>query len=425
MNILDEIVIAQKNGEARGITSICSANPSVLEAAILHARAHQSPILIESTCNQVNQYGGYIGMRPHEFVRYLGDLVDRLDFPNENLIIGGDHLGPEVWQAEPAESAMGKARVLVRDYVNAGYFKIHLDASMKLGDDPEGPLSSQIAAGRAADLARVVEDSYAQSGIGAAPRYVIGTEVPVPGGAREKESYVHVTRVTDTAETIESTRQAFYQKGLESAWERVIALVVQPGVEFGDDFILDYDQGAAAGLSGFIKGTDQVYEAHSTDYQTSDALHQMVADHFAILKVGPALTYAYREAIFALAIMEAVLVPEARCSNLIETLDYVMLADPTHWRRYYQGDRHQQRFARQFSYSDRSRYYWTTPAVQAALRRLFQNLSEYPIPTSLLSQYLPVQYARFRSGSLPLSPEAIIKDKIMDLLQDYHKATQP
>jgi len=425
MDILDEIVADQKRGEARGITSICSANPSVLEAVILHARSHHSPLLIESTCNQVNQFGGYIGMRPHEFVRYLGEMVVRLDFPRENLIIGGDHLGPEVWQAEPAETAMDKARVLVRDYVRAGYLKIHLDASMKLGGDPEGPLSSRMAAVRAADLAWVAEDAYNQGGIDIVPRYVIGSEVPVPGGAREKETHLQVTRVTDAAETIELTRQAFYKRGLESAWERVIALVVQPGVEFGDDFVLDYDPQAAADLSAFIEGTDLVYEAHSTDYQTSDALRQMVADHFAILKVGPALTYTYREAVFALAMMETALVPEVRRSNLIETLDYIMLANPTHWRKYYLGDPLEQRFARQFSYSDRSRYYWTNPAFQKALNRLFENLSEYPIPTSLLSQYLPVQYARVRHGSLSLSPGAIVKDKIKDLLQDYYKATQP
>ena len=425
MDILDEIVAAQKRGEARGITSICSANPSVLEAVILHAQSHQSPLLIESTCNQVNQFGGYIGMRPHEFVRYLGEIVDRLDFPREDLIIGGDHLGPEVWQAEPAETAMEKARVLVRDYIRAGYLKIHLDASMKLGGDPEGPLSSEIAAGRAADLAWVAEDAYNQGGIDVAPRYVIGTEVPVPGGARENESHLQVTQVTDAARTIEATRQAFYKQGLESAWERVIALVVQPGVEFGDGFVLDYDPQAAADLSAFIEGTDLVYEAHSTDYQTSNALRQMVADHFAILKVGPALTYAYREAVFALAMMEIALVPEARCSNLIETLDYVMLANPTYWRKYYLGDQREQRFARQFSYSDRSRYYWTNPALQSALNRLFQNLREHPIPLSLLSQYLPVQYARIRCGSLSLTPDEIIKDKIMDLLQDYYSAAQP
>ena len=307
---------------------------------------------------------------------------------------------------------MGKARVLVRDYVKAGYFKIHLDASMMLGDDPEGPLSSETAAGRAADLAWVAEDAYAQYSIEIVPRYVIGTEVPVPGGAREKESHLNVTRVTDAAETIDATRKAFYKRGLESAWERVIALVVQPGVEFGDDFVLDYDPQAAADLSAFIEGTDMVYEAHSTDYQTADALRQMVADHFAILKVGPALTYAYREVVFALAMMEAALVPKSKCSNLIETLDYVMLSNPTHWRKYYLGDPQEQRFARQFSYSDRSRYYWTNPALQTALNRLFENLSEYPIPTSLLSQYLPVQYARVRHGSLSLSPGAIVKIKM-------------
>ena len=82
-------------------------------------------------------------------------------------------------------------------------------------------------------------------------------------------------------------------------------MVVQPGVEYGDDHIFDYDRAAAAELSRFI--TTQpglVYEAHSTDYQTPAALRALVEDHFAILKVGPALTFAYREAVFALELIE-------------------------------------------------------------------------------------------------------------------------
>ena len=87
---------------------------------------------------------------------------------------------------------------------------------------------------------------------------------------------------------------------------------MQPGVEFGDDFVLPYQPDAARELSKFIETQPIIYEAHSTDYQTRQALKNLVRDHFAILKVGPALTFAFREAVFALAMMENELVPTER-----------------------------------------------------------------------------------------------------------------
>lgn len=422
---IDEVVSAQKKGEARGIYSVCSAHPTVVRASLAHALENGTYALVESTCNQVNQFGGYTGMRPGDFRSFLGEMARRLDFPPERLILGGDHLGPEVWQDEPVEIAMAKACVLVRDYVLAGYLKIHLDASMKLKGDPAGPLSREIAAMRSAELAQAAEEAHARRGFGEAPRYVIGTEVPIPGGARQKEDHVSVTRVSDVEATIEVSRQAFVEKGLESAWERVIALVVQPGVEFGDDFIQEYDQKGAADLSNFIEKESLVFEAHSTDYQTRECLRQMVGDHFAILKVGPALTFAYREAVFALAMMENELYPGGERSNLIKVLDQVMLEHPKHWAKYYPGDRRTKHFARKYSYSDRCRYYWLDPTIQAALRKLMRNLGKATIPLSLVSQYLPEQYKRIREGRLENKPQEIIWDKIRDVLDDYQSAIQP
>jgi D-tagatose-1,6-bisphosphate aldolase subunit GatZ/KbaZ len=431
MRYLDEIVSAQKRGDARGIASICSAHPTVLEASLVQARDEDAFVLIESTCNQVNQYGGYTGMTPSDFARYLDELSVRFDFPRERLILGGDHLGPEVWQHDPVEIAMQKARRLVRDYVGAGFQKIHLDASMKLKGDADGPLSKELAANRSAELARVAEDAYLDRGFGEAPRYVIGTEVPLPGGARQEADVLgdsetlQVTTVSDATETLETTRCTFFSQGLESAWERVIALVVQPGVEFGNDFVQAYDHDIAADLAGFIESENLVFEAHSTDYQTRETLRQMVADHFAILKVGPALTFAYREAVYALAMMEDALFPRDDCSTLIEVLDQVMLANPIHWRKYYLGDSRAQRFARHFSYSDRSRYYWPHPEVQTALARLLRNLGSVSIPLSLISQYLPGQYRRIRVGQLDNDPHELVLDSIKGTLQDYWGAVNP
>lgn len=432
-NLLDEIVRLQKRGEVRGIPSICSAHPWVLRAAMSRTGTGTSwrengLLLIESTCNQVNQFGGYTGLIPAAFVTYVHDLAAETGFPVGRLVLGGDHLGPGPWQDEPAASALQKAADLVRDYVLAGYTKLHLDASMRLADDdPSRPLDVELSARRTAFLARVAEDTLAkvsepsqgfkepEQGL----RYVIGSEVPLPGGATAHEQAVSVTKVKDVRRTLEVTQAAFQSQGLEAAWEKVIALVVQPGVEFGDDFVLDYQPAAARGLKRFSETIPFVYEVHSTDYQTAEALRQLVRDHFAILKVGPALTFAFREAVFALALMENELFPANEQSHLIETLDSVMQTEPKYWRKHYHGDERELAFARKYSLSDRIRYYWPVPQVQAALERLLQNLAGKPPPLALVSQFMPRQWEKLRNGQIKNTPEAFILDIVGSVLEEY------
>jgi D-tagatose-1,6-bisphosphate aldolase subunit GatZ/KbaZ len=429
-HFLDRLVIEQKNGNALGIASICSAHPYVLRAAMQYAKSQGTPVLVESTCNQVNQFGGYTGMTPRSFVKFVSAIAEAEQLDLHQVYLGGDHLGPNVWQHESAMIAMEKSRALVKAYVEAGFTKIHLDASMKLSDDePDKPLPVEISATRAADLALAAEETWKSCCSGVAPRYIIGTEVPVPGGAFEHENGVQVTSVADAQETIEVTKQAFIVRGLASAWERVVALVVQPGVEFGDDFVLEYQPEKAKELAAFIEGQDHmVYEAHSTDYQTRAALTHLVEDHFGILKVGPALTFAFREAVFALANIETEMQTRIRPmqrSQLLDVMDDVMVNLPEYWSKYYGGNEYDLRFARKFSLSDRVRYYWPDPRIQEALGKLMRNLDEVEIPYSLLSQYVPQQYEKIRSGQIVNSPDAIVLDHIQDVLRTYHAACQP
>jgi D-tagatose-1,6-bisphosphate aldolase subunit GatZ/KbaZ len=419
MNALDLILAAQKSGEPRGIPAVCSAHPYVLQAAFQHGKSHPFPVLLEATCNQVNQFGGYTGMTPADFVSYVKGISAENAFPLERVILGGDHLGPSVWQNESIESAMPKALAMVQAYVRAGFTKIHLDASMKLADDAPGILPVEMIAHRAAQLAKTAEEAAPDA---SQLRYVIGTEVPVPGGAfgSHEPGGIHITQVDDTQQTIRVTRTAFFRAGLEAAWERVIAVVVQPGVEFGDDYVVEYRPEAAKELRAFIQSEHRlVYEAHSTDYQTRAALQNLVRDHFAILKVGPGLTFAFREAVFALAHMEEEIYHAEDRSHIRHTLEAAALRHPEYWQKYYPGTVEEQAFKRKYSLSDRIRYYWTDPAVQAALSHLLRNLSQKPLPLSLVSQYLPVQYRHIRSGDLPNDAQDILLDRVMDVLKDY------
>lgn len=424
---LRELLRSNRRGEAVGIYSVCSANRFVLEAAMLEASRNRSLLLIEATSNQVNQFGGYTGQTPADFAKFVSQLATDMHFPVSQLVLGGDHLGPHVWRNTPAAVAMERACAMVGDYVRAGFTKIHLDASMPCDGDPAllgRPLADEIVSARAAQLCEAAEEARRSFPHSATPPvYVIGTEVPVPGGEPLQSSAPKVTSTKDLAHTIDLAKKAFLARGLHSAWERVIAVVVQPGVEFGDASVFPYDARATRYLAKFVpRGWPGAYEAHSTDYQSRDGLRQMVKDHFAILKVGPWLTFAFREAVFALEAIERECVPcgnGCEPSGVQQALEKAMLENPVHWKNYYRGDERALQFARKYSYSDRSRYYWPHPDVVSALQRLIQNLTVHPAPVSLLSQYLPVQSEAVRSGALANRPADLIRHRIIEVLDQY------
>lgn len=426
-----EVIQRHKAGDPVGIYSVCSANRFVLEASMMQAINDGTSLLIESTSNQVDQYGGYTGMTPLQFRDFVSGIAQSVNFPMDKIILGGDHLGPNSWQNEPAAVAMEKAEDLIRAYVSAGFQKIHLDTSMRCADDPGDshlPFDTEIVAERAARLCRVAESAARESDIpGVRPLYVIGTDVPIPGGAQEKLDKVRITSDQEVEETIAVTRDAFRKLGLSEAWNRVIAVVVQPGVEFGDTSVIEYQRSEASVLSRFIGKQDAlVYEAHSTDYQTRVALRQMVEDHFAILKVGPWLTFALREAIFSLSLMEEEWIPktsDSPLSRIREQLEKSMTMDPAYWQKHYHGSLHRIEFARRYSYSDRIRYYWPETRVQNALTQLIMNLEENPVLLTLLSQFMPVQYLAVREGHIKNHPLDLIRHKIMEVTDVYSFAT--
>lgn len=425
-----DILSEHKHGNPQGIFAVCSAHPVVLETTIKHASMVGYPLLIESTSNQVNQYGGYTGMTPSQFSSSILDLCQRYSFPGHRLLMGGDHLGPYPWRDQPASIAMEKACQMVGEYVAAGYRKIHLDSSMHCGDDdPAKPLSPRLIAERSASLCLIAEQTATHDPESKhRPVYVIGSEVPAPGGLPTSEEKLTVTSVTDVDETIQLTHNAFLKRGLESAWDRVVAIVVQAGVDFGDQTIHSYDRSKTTALRQFIERDNRfVFEAHSTDYQMPYSLKEMVTDHFAILKVGPELTFAYREAIYALEQIErqiASILAIPNPSEISTVVDRVMCKNPKNWQEYYTGSASVVAFSRRFSMSDRIRYYWSDPEVISAAKRLLENLTSVEIPLSLLSQYLPIQYKKVRDGTLPTSPLAWVEDHICSVLTRYASATR-
>ena len=398
MNIFNDLIETRKAGKACGLYSVCSSQPAVLDAAFMRASKSKHPVLIEATANQVNQYGGYTGMTPEDFAKNLRQRAERFGVNEGLFAYGGDHLGPFPWRKKKAAEAMKEAETMVKAFVAAGAVKIHLDASMPLADDPKGALNPAVAAQRAAELCFAAEEEFAHNKKLKAkmpPVYVIGTEVPIPGGTAEQgKSMAPVpTKPEDFHETIRLHKEAFVRKGLSAAWSRVIAVVVQPGVEFGAMNVYPYRRKPAKELMQALHAYPSlVFEGHSTDYQQEQSLRMLVEDGVAILKVGPGLTFAMREALFGLAYIDMELSGSSGKPDLIVTLEKAMEFFPESWKDYYAEDN---RIEMLFGYSDRVRYYWDNPIVMASVRKLTESLSRKKIPVQLLSQYIPHLQADF------------------------------
>ena len=415
MTARDEFLQTLKQNRTSGTgvaVSVCSAHPDVLRATFRVARDYDHFALIESTSNQVDQYGGYTGMTPADFVAMVHSIAEKEGFPKDRILLGGDHLGPNRWQKGPAETAMSEAETLMAAYVEAGYEKIHLDASFVCADDT-APLSDEIVASRCVRLAKVCEAHAGKT----KPVYIIGTEVPTPGGAVEEEE-MRPTSPQEARRTLDVFEQSFRDAGLADAWSRVVGVVVQPGVEFSDDEIADYP--GDKGLRDVIARQDgMVFEAHSTDYQTPANLRSLVENHFYILKVGPWLTFALRESLLALEAAEREMAP-ADPSNFRAVLTEVMRAEPGYWQNYYTGSEAEIAYKLIYSYSDRARYYLGHPAVAAARDKLMANLAG-GVPDAVINQYLPECAAPVRAGQ-PNRPEELTLRRVSDVLGVYFDA---
>ena len=429
-DLLRDMIEKRKEGIICGVPSYCTANELVIESVLKQAKRFDDSILIEATANQVNQFGGYTGMKPADYREFVYEIANRIGFPRENVVLGGDHLGPLTWVDEDEASAMDKAEELVRLFVAAGYKKIHLDTSMRLASDPtDEMLSDETIAARGARLYAACEEEYqkllAKNPEEKRPVYIIGSEVPIPGGAQEEEDSISVTKPAAVEKTLAAYKEQFEKVGMGDAFENIIGIVVQPGVEFGDDTVFHYNRVNAAELTAAMKKYDGVVmEGHSTDYQSPAGLKEMVEDGIAILKVGPALTFALRDGIFALSAIEKVMLPEEKQVKFEDVLEKVMMENPGNWQKHYHGNDKELYIKRKYSFSDRCRYYFALPEIQEAIAKLIENIDSVDIPLGLLHQYMPLQYVKVRDGKLAKEGRALLLDSVNEITETYNYATK-
>ena len=419
MNLrLKDLAKSYQTGKASGIVSVCSAHPIVLRAAMRHGLQTHFTVLIEATCNQVNQDGGYTGKQPADFVKLVKTIAIEEGLPTDQLILGGDHLGPNPWKSLHQEHAMQKASELVRSYVVAGFNKIHLDTSMGCKDEPR-MISDQLSAVRTIKLLKIAETTAQETNL-PPPHYVIGTEVPTPGGANHLLREVIATTSKNAKKTIDTHLNMMKNEGLSHVIPRVIGLVVQPGVEFGNHNVIYYDRKKTTELTNILENyPNLIFEAHSTDYQGEEKLSELVKDGFLILKVGPELTFSLREGIYGLDLIASELFSSYGDRPLYKQIEKLMLLEPGHWKDYYFGTDMEKRLLCHYSLSDRIRYYWSSKVAKNAVEKLFDTIQGKKIPFTLIKQFLP---SETKFADIPLDPKDLLISKITKNLEVYNQA---
>jgi D-tagatose-bisphosphate aldolase class II non-catalytic subunit len=411
---LARIIARNRAGEAIAIPSVCTAHPDALEASLTLAESLDQPIVVEATSNQVNQDGGYTGLKPDDFIRFVKDIATRAKVSPTRILFGGDHLGPQAWRKLPAEQAMAKAHRMVADYAAAGFTKIHLDCSEGCAGEP-AQLPDSITATRSAALAATALKHATDPG---KLLFVIGTEVPPPGGARtDDHGDIPPTTAASAMATLDAHRDAF--AALNLPLDQIGGLVVQPGVEFSPMEVHHLPMQRDPGLLAALQDRPGLcLEAHSTDYQHPEVYPRLAELGFAFQKVGPALTFAWREALYALDTIRAQN-GWATGPSLPDTMEEVMLANPAYWQAHIHGTSADPRTERHFGLADRIRYYWPDPKARAAVRLLIADLSDKRLPDPLLAaHFCTAEIASARASAYPM-PRALALARVQTALRPY------
>lgn len=338
----------------KSLPSFCTSNFNVIKLLIIFAKHNKLPVLIESTSNQINQYGGYTYLKPKQFLEKIKRIAKNLRY-KEKIIFGADHLGPLPWKDFENNNAIKKSKKLFKDVIKAGYKKIHIDTGMKLkGDDF---LSKQTIFKRCKSIFNTVNRKSIKNIF-----FVFGTEVPTAGG--ENKYDLKNTNISSIKKDI-----AYYKK-----LKKNFSLVIEPGLSFTNQKIYKLKMTSCSQKKKFSQKNGFTYEAHSCDYQNLSSLKKLVKNNFKFLKVGPELTFNYMNAILKMEKIEKLFF-RSNLSEIKKNFSEEMDINKTFWKNYYLGDKKKIEYLKFNSYLDRSRYYWNKKKVISSLKILEKNIN--------------------------------------------------
>ena len=356
------IQILKKNA----IPSFCSSNSQVIEILFKFCKFHKVPLLVESTSNQVNQYGGYSNNTPKEFIKKIKKIAEKEKFNKKKLFFGGDHLGPLPWKLHKSREALRRSIRLIRSYINADYQKIHIDTSIKCLNDNK--INNKIVFERTALIFRKLNlDKYKNL------FFVFGTEVPLSGG--NDKSKIKQTSITQ----IKEEHKNF--KNLLKSETNSFALVIEPGMKFMHNNVTKPIFKNFVIKKKFSKKNNFIFEAHSTDYQQINTLKKLVSNNFKFLKVGPELTYELTRSILFMEKLEKTLNYK---SNFSKVLYLEMKKNRKYWLSYFNNKKKTVFDKIVKSKFDRTRYYLERKKVLKAINILKNNINNLELNKILI-----------------------------------------
>jgi len=420
---LMDIMEANRGGEGKGIYAVESQNSTVQEAYLRQALADGSPALFEICADMLDPHGQGGKMLPDDFIANVRRDAGKTGFPRDRLFFGVNDLSPSLWKGESIESALKKTRAFISDLVSLGFKKLGIHAAIPLKGDPaDQPLPQEVIVAREAALYKAAEGAAATLPEEEKPLYVIDAH-PGQVMAEDQENVVRKEDVEIAVDMFAKTAEA---AGLPEMKERLLAVRIFSGVGHDGEKVIPFDSSLLEELGGCVYRTKPVVmEVLQTDFQPQTVLDELAHNHFALMSVGPELTYTMREALFSLAMMENETMigkPGVYLSNFIIELDRSMQSAPQHWQKYYTGNGFEQLIARKYSLYDRSRFYWEDKEVRKTKKRLFENLIEYPIPLTVMRQFMPYQYERVAAGELENKPDELVMDAVRRALRRYSRA---
>jgi len=417
---LIDIMGTNRRGERKGIYAVTSRNSTVQEVYLQQALADGSPALFEISVDMTGSPGKNGKILPYDFIAKVKQIVVKVGFPPDRLFFGINGLNPSLWQGESVEHTLKKTGAFISDLVGLGFNILGIHAGISLKGDPVDQLLPQkVIIAREAALYQAAERAAAAVPDEKKPLYVID----IHPGQGMTEYQKKVVRKEDVEIAVDRFSQTAAAAGLPEIKERLLAVRISLGPGYNGEKVIPFDSSLLKELGGCTYNSKgMMLEALQTDFQSRDMLDRLVNNHFALLSVGPELTYTLREALFSLAMMENETMigkPGVYLSNFIIELDRAMQSAPQHWQKYYTGNGFEQLIARKYSLYDRSRFFWEDKNVRKMKKRLYDNMVKYPVPLTVLRQFMPRQYERVTAGKIENKPDALVMDAVRCALRRY------